>query len=139
MRLSQIQNFLAVVESGGIRAAARRLGISQPAITKSVRSLEADLHSRLLQRTPQGVVPTPSGRAFFARARVAHAELSKAAEEVSQLGGDKASSVTLGVGPLAAIAIVPEAVARFRRQFPRARIHVMEGYTHGLLPLVRLL
>jgi len=137
MRLRQIQNFVAVVESGSIRGAARKLGVSQPAITKSVRSLEAELHSRLFQRTPHGIVPTPSGRAFFARARIAHVELSKAEEEVAQIGSESAGSVTFGVGPLAAIVIVPEAVTRFRHQFPRARLRILEGYTHTLLPLVR--
>src|SRR5438093_1011742 len=85
MRLSQIRDFLAVVEAGGIRAAARKLGVSQPAITRSVRGLEAELRTRLLQRTPTGVVPTQSGRAFVARARAAQAELRKAEEEVDQL------------------------------------------------------
>jgi LysR family transcriptional regulator, regulator of abg operon len=136
MRLRQIQDFVAVVESGSIRAAARRLGVSQPAVTKSVRRLEAELNSRLVQRTPRGVVPTLSGRAFFARARAAQAELRKAEEELSQLGGDGAGSVTVGVVP-AAILIVPEAVVRFRHQFPRAKLRVLEGYTHTLLPLVR--
>ena len=42
MTLSQIRDFIAVVESGGIRAAARKLGVSQPAITRSVRGLETD-------------------------------------------------------------------------------------------------
>jgi LysR family transcriptional regulator of abg operon len=137
MRLRQIHDFVAVVESGSIRAAARKLGVSQPAITKSVRSLEAELHSRLVQRTPHGIVPTPSGRAFFARARVAQAELRKAEEEVTQLGGEGAGSVAFGVGPLATILIVPEAVTRFRQQFPRARLRILEGYTHTFLPLVR--
>src|SRR6267143_841188 len=86
MRLSQIRDFLAVVESGGIRAAARELGVSQPAITRSVRGREAELHTRLLQRTPTGVVPTQAGRAFLARARAAQAELRKAEEEADRLG-----------------------------------------------------
>src|SRR5258708_1155111 len=81
MRLRQIRDFLAVVESGSIRAAARKLGVSQPGITKSVRRLEAELHVQLMWRTPHGVVPTPSGRAFLARAQVAQSELRKAEEE----------------------------------------------------------
>ena len=83
MRLTQIRDFLAVVECGGIRAAARKLGVSQPTITKSVRSLEAELHVQLLGRNARGIVPTASGRAFFARARVAHSELRKAEEEAA--------------------------------------------------------
>src|SRR5258705_11931080 len=100
MRLSQIRDFLAVVESGGIRAAARELGVSQPAITRSVRRLEAELHTRLLQRTPTGVVPTQAGRAFLARARAAQAELRKAEGEADQLG-EKGGSVAFGVSPTA--------------------------------------
>src|SRR3981189_740669 len=113
MRLSQIRDFVAVVESGGIRAAARKLGVSQPAITRSVRGLEAELHARLLQRTPTGVVLTQPGRAFLPRARAAQAELRKAEEEVAQLG-EKVGWVASGVSPPAAI-MVPEAITRFRQ------------------------
>lgn len=137
MRLKQIRDFVAVVESGSIRAAARKLGVSQPAITKSVRSLETELHARLLQRTPHGVVPTPSGRAFFARARVAQVELRKATEEVAHLDGENEGSVAFGVGPTAAFLIVPEAFIYFRQRFRRARVRIMEGFPSVLLPLVR--
>jgi DNA-binding transcriptional LysR family regulator len=135
MRLSQIRDFLAVVESGGIRAAARKLGVSQPAITRSVRGLEAELHTRLLHRTPTGVVPTQSGRAFVARARAAQAELRKAEEEVDQLG-QAAGSVAFGVSPTSAM-MVPEAVARFRQQYPQTRVRIAEGLPQLLIPQVR--
>src|SRR5881397_1298300 len=113
MRLSQIRDFVAVVESGGIRAAARKLGVSQPAITRSVRRLEAQLHARLLQRTPTGVVLTQPGRAFLARARAAQAELRKAEEELDRLD-QKAGSVAFGVSPTSTM-LVPEAGNRFRK------------------------
>jgi DNA-binding transcriptional LysR family regulator len=135
MRLNQIRTFLTVVEAGGIRAAARGLGVSQPAITKSVRDLERELHVQLLQRTPHGIVLTRSGRAFFERARVAETELRKAEAEATRVEGE--GSVAFGVGPVAAILVVPEAVGRFRRQFPRARVRVVEGLAPALLPLVR--
>jgi LysR family transcriptional regulator, regulator of abg operon len=137
VRLTQIRDFLAVVECGGIRAAARKLGVSQPTITKSIRGLEAELHVQLLGRNTRGIVPTASGRAFFARARVAHTELRKAEEEAAEVGGSSAGSVTFGVGPTFAALIVPEAVARFRRQFPRARVRIVEGLARHLLPSVR--
>jgi DNA-binding transcriptional LysR family regulator len=133
--LSQIRDLVAVVESGSIRAAARRLGVSQPGITKSIQSLEAELHVQLVRRTPHGVVTTPSGRAFLARAQVAQAELRKAQEEAAQLDG--AGAVSVGVGPTSAFQIVPRAVARFRAQFPGARLRILEGVPRVLLPLVR--
>jgi LysR family transcriptional regulator of abg operon len=137
VRLTQIRDFIAVVECGGIRAAARKLGVSQPTITKSVRSLESELQLQLLGRNTNGIVPTASGRAFFARAKVAHTELRKAEEEAAQLGGPTGGAVAFGVGNLGATLIVPEAVARFRRQFPRANIRIVEGLAHRLLPSVR--
>jgi DNA-binding transcriptional LysR family regulator len=135
MTLSQIRDFIAVVESGGIRAAARKLGVSQPAITRSVRGLETELRARLLRRTPTGVVPTQPGRALFARARAAQAELRKAEEEVDQLA-QTTRAVAFGVSPTSAI-VVPEAVTRFRQQFPQARIHIAEGLPQSLIPMVR--
>ena len=135
MTLNQIRDFIAVVESGGIRAAARRLGVSQPAITRSVRGLETELRARLLRRTPTGVVPTQPGRALFTRARAAQAELRKAEEEVDQLA-QPARAVAFGVSPTSAI-MVAEAITRFRQQFPQARIHIAEGLPHSLIAMVR--
>jgi LysR family transcriptional regulator of abg operon len=135
MRLSQIRDFVAVVESGGIRAAARKLGVSQPAITRSVRSLETELHARLLRRTPTGVVPTQPGRALFARARAAQAELKKAEEEVENLG-QSAGAVAFGVSPTSAM-MVPEAITRFRAQHPQTRVRIAEGLPQLLIPMVR--
>lgn len=137
MRLSQIRDFLAVVESGSIRAGARNLEVAQPTITKSIRSLETELHAQLLQRTAHGVVLTAAGRAFFARARIVQAELGKAEEEVAQVAGEGAGSVALGIGPAAEVLMLAEAVTRFREQFPRSRIRVVQALGHALWPLVR--
>ena len=137
MRLTQIRDFLAVVERGGIRAAARQLGVSQPTITKSVRGLEDELGVQLLGRNSRGVVLTASGRAFFSHARAAHAELRKAEEEATEVGGAHTGSVAFGVGNLGIALIVPQAVADFRRQFPRAHLRIVEGLAHLLLPSLR--
>ena len=137
MRLNQIRVFLAVVESGSIRAAARSLEVSPPAVTKSIRQLEEELRVRLFERTQHGVVTTPAGRAFVARARVVRSELRKAAEEFARFSGEATGSVAIGAGPTEIALIVPEAVAEFRRQVPGAGVRVVEGRRPTLLPLVR--
>jgi LysR family transcriptional regulator, regulator of abg operon len=137
MRLTQIRDFLAVVESSGVRAAARKLGVAQPALSKSLRELEAELHVQLLRRSSRGVVLTPAGRAFHARAQAASTELRKAEEEAAQTGGSVAGSVKFSMGPVGVIAVLPEALARFRRQYPLARVSIVEGYGHLMLPDVR--
>jgi len=137
LRLKQIRDFVAVVETGSIRGAARKLGVSQPAITKSVRSLESELHAQLVNRTPQGILPTAAGKAFFARARAAQAELRKAQEEVTQLGDKGLGSVAIASGPMGMLLVVPEAVTRFREQFPLVRIRIIEAFATSFMPLVR--
>ena len=137
MRLKQIETFIAIVETGSIRAAARKLHVSQPAVTKSIRGLEDELHAQLLRRTPHGVVPTAAGRAFFTRVRVAHTEIRKAGEEVTRLGGESSGSISLGSGPLGMLLIVPDAVAQFRRECPLVRIRILEAFSRTFLPMLR--
>lgn len=136
LSLKQLETFVAVAETGSIRAAARGLQVSQPAITKSVRSLENGLHAQLVQRTPHGVTLTAVGRSFLTRVRVAQAELRKAQEEAAR-GGTGAGTVALGLGPVAAVMLAPQVLARFHRESPGAGIHVIEGFPPALLPLVR--
>lgn len=135
LSLKQLETFVAVAETGSIRAASRSLRVSQPAVTKSVHSLESGLHAQLLQRGPHGVTLTAVGRSFLARVRVAQAELRRAQEEAS--GGAGTATVALGLGPVAAVMLAPQVLARLHRESPGAGIRVMEGFPPALLPLVR--
>lgn len=137
MRLSQIRDFVAVVDAGSISAAARSLGVSQPGLTKSIGSLEAELNVSLLQRSPLGVSLTRYGRSFYARARAAHSELEKARQEVVHLAGERSGQVAVGFGPLAAALVLPGAVSSFHAQFPEVEVRLMEGFAHAVIPLVR--
>jgi LysR family transcriptional regulator, regulator of abg operon len=137
MRLTQVRDFVAVVDAGSISAAARSLGVSQPGLTKSIAALEAELNISLLQRTPRGVSLTRFGRAFYARAHAAHAELEKARQEVLQLAGARSGQVAIGFGPLAAALVLPAAVLAFQRHFPAVEVRLLEGFAHVVMPLVR--
>jgi len=137
MRLSQVRFFLAVIESGGIRAAARELAVSPAAITKSLRQLEESLHVRLFERTQHGAVPTAAGRAFVPRARAVRSELRKAEEECEEFAGGPARGVAFGGGPSTMFLIAPAALTQFRRDYPDARVRIVEGNSAVLLPMVR--
>jgi DNA-binding transcriptional LysR family regulator len=137
MRLRQIRDFVAVVQSGSLRAAARAIGVSQPAITKSIRQLEAELHVQLLQRNARGAAPTPAGKAFLARAKVIQTELRKAEDDLASFRGGMQGSVALGIAPAACMIIAPEAIQQFRRRYPEAAVRIVEGVNTALVPLVR--
>jgi len=137
MRLNQLRDFLAVAQTGSLRAAARTVGVSQPAITKSIRQLEEELQVQLLQRNARGAVTTPAGKVFLARARVVQTELRKAKDDLARLRGEHGGTVAFGVAPAACMLIVPEALVRFQRRQPHARTRIVEGVNTALLPLVR--
>src|SRR5688572_4235936 len=137
MRLNQIRDFVAVIEAGSLRAAARSLGLSQPAITKSLRQLEEELHVQLLQRNARGAAPTRAGMAFLARARAIQAELRRAEEDLAGFRGGSSGAVAFGIAPAACMLIVPDAVTQFRRRFPHAAVRIVEGVSTALLPQVR--
>ena len=137
LRLTQLRDFLAVVEAGSLRAAARAVGVSQPAITKSIRRLEAELSVQLLQRNARGAVATAAGKAFLSRARAVQAELRQAEEELDHFRGGRQGSVAFGVAPAATMLIVPDTMTQFRRRYPHAAVRIVEGVTGGLLPRLR--
>jgi DNA-binding transcriptional LysR family regulator len=137
MRLNQIRDFLATVEAGSIRAAARRLALSQPALTKSLRQLENELGAVLLTRGVRGARPTDLGRAFLARARGVSADLRRAREELDQLRGSRAGSLSIGAAPGPALGLLPAALARVRSRWPEAAIRVADVSPSGVVPGLR--
>lgn len=137
MRLTQIRDFLATVEAGSIRGAARALAVSQPALTKSLRLLENELGAALLVRGVRGARPTDLGRAFLVRARAITADLQRAREELAQLRGSESGSLSIGTAPGPALSLLPATLARVRARWPEATIRVMDVSPSGVLPALR--
>jgi LysR family transcriptional regulator of abg operon len=137
MRLNQLRDFIAVVEAGSLRSAAAKVGVSQPAITKSIRQLEQELHVQLLQRNARGAAVTRAGKTFLARARVIQGELRKAEDDLQELRGGEHGSVAFGVAPAACMLLVPDSLQHFRLSHPAADVRVVEGASAALVLLVR--
>lgn len=126
MKLQALQAVIAAVETGSLRAAARRLGMSQPALTKMVRELEAELGATLFERTTTGVLPTASGRVLYERARSATRELDEAAQQIMQMGGRMVGELGVGAVPLALLLLIPETLRTFSRECPEVMVHLRE-------------
>lgn len=78
--LREIECFLAVAEEGSFTAAARRLHLAQPPVTRHVRSLETKIGCQVFTRTPSGARLTEAGRAFYDETRGIPLRLAAAAE-----------------------------------------------------------
>ncbi len=137
MQLNQLRNFIAMVDAGSIREAARRLGISQPAATKSLRALEQELDAVLVQRNSRGVTLTDAGKAFVGRARAVQSELRQAQRELAQLAGQRSETVSVGVASVVGAWLIPAVLARYREERPDTTLRVVEGTQETLLPLLR--
>ncbi|HYF18531.1 MAG TPA: LysR substrate-binding domain-containing protein [Ramlibacter sp.] len=137
MKLQAIHHFLAVVDRGGFRAAAREVAVSQSAITASLKQLEEELGASLLLRTRQGVVLTPLGEAFLAHARAIDRESSRAKEEIAQLRGHWEGTVSFACSPGAGLRLVPDAVRAFRARHPHVKLRCSDGIYPGVLAGLR--
>lgn len=137
MRLQRIEQFIAVVDAGSLRGAARRLDMSQPALTRSLQQLERELGVQLLHRSVHGTALTAAGTAFLSRARVAEAELRKAAEEARRSGNDGSGLMSMGVSPVAASLLLPEMATTLLHQGVGTRLRLLEMAPSTLLPMVR--
>ena len=127
MRLSQIQDFIAVAEQGSVRAGAKARHVSAPALTKSLRALEDELHVPLFTRTGRGVVITRFGEAFLHRAKLIANEARKASEEMAQMLGGRGSSLCIGASVGPAYALLPGVLRRFRAQHPGVQVNLEGG------------
>lgn len=124
-RLGAMETFVYVVETGSFSAAARRLNIGQPAVSKAIAQLEARLAVRLLLRSTRGLTPTEAGLAFFERSKRAIEE----ADEADNAARGAASGLSGNLRICAAVTfgrlhIVPH-LGTFLEQNPDLNIDLM--------------
>ncbi len=137
MELRQLRHFVAVIECGNLSQAARKVHISQPALTRSIKTLEDLLRSRLLDRKPRGVVPTPAGEVFFQHAKLILNECARAKEEILGVESGAVGQVNIGIGAMFASFIIDDMVGRITAQFPNLSLSVFEGFYEDLVAQLR--
>lgn len=137
MQLRHVSAIVAVADTGSLRAAAKRLGVSQPSLTKAIREIETITGVGLLQKTVRGSVPTDAGRMFLVRARSILEEMRRVKEEMNLVAGVRDGSVTVGLSVGAALLLSGGAIETFMRTHPHVRICVIEGLFDQLISGVR--
>jgi len=126
MKLNQLRDFLAVAQHGGIRAAARELGLTQPSISKSIQQLEASLGVPLFDRTGRKLRLNRFGEAFLARTGGVVNQLRRAEDEIKQLRTESAGALSLSMGGVSLLTLLPGALLRFRKRFTDASVRLVE-------------
>jgi LysR family transcriptional regulator of gallate degradation len=127
----------AVAACGSETAAAQRLGVSQGAVHVRLRMLEHSARGSILARTRRGTTLLPAGEELLRHARVAGNELRIAYEELGGLLGTSHAFVTIGALPMAADALVPQAIAGLAAREPQVRVKIVDGTYEALLQQLR--
>lgn len=135
--LRQIECFLAVAEFGNFSRASRRMNLAQPALSQAIRDLEAELATRLFDRTTRRVELTEAGREFRASAQKIHEDLELAVQSVHELAERKRGRIRIAAPPLLAAVVLPQAIADFHRRHPGISVELADVGTEQILDSVR--
>src|ERR1700757_3869935 len=132
LKLRDLDILLAVVETGSMGKAAKRLNTSQPAVSKAVVELEDALGVRLVDRSRRGVVPTPYGLALAQRSVAIFNDLRQGVQDIDFLSDPTKGEIRIGTTEPIATAIVLPTVDRLSRKYPKLIFHVVAGDTGTL-------
>jgi DNA-binding transcriptional LysR family regulator len=133
LQLRHVQHAVALAEEGSYTAAARRLNLSQPALSRSIQTLEDLLGATLFDRTSAGIVPTYIGSIVLARGRLLLQDATSVEREIRLALGLETGSIKIGAGPYPANISVGTACGLLLRDHPRLRIDVRVADWQSLL------
>ncbi|MGO4329970.1 LysR family transcriptional regulator [Cupriavidus sp. 2TAF22] len=136
METRDLEYVLAVSAHGGIGRAAETLGISQPALSKAVQRVEAQIGLPLFERTANGMVPTQAGVQFMERARRIRLEYDDAIKEMQGVRTGEQGILRLGYSPSMPNALVLEACRQLVRERPVAKLRLRRRLARELMDLL---
>jgi LysR family nitrogen assimilation transcriptional regulator len=130
--LRQLGHFVRVAESGSISAAARSLGLAQPALSRSVRALEVNLRAHLFRRNGRGVQLTERGERFFDHAVGILRGTEAAARAVRDPSSELEGHVSIGLPPSVGKLLFLPLARRFRAAYPGATLALGQAVSSSL-------
>jgi DNA-binding transcriptional LysR family regulator len=133
----RLRVFREVAKHGSFSAAAGALGYTQPAVSRQIATLEAELGAVLVRRVPQGAVLTDAGLLLLDRADAILTRLDDTEAELRALAGLEQGRLRLATFASAAASIVPPAVVRFRARHPGVELNIVMADPIDSLPGLR--
>ncbi len=135
--------FMAVAETGSFSAAAERLYITQPAISKRIALLEQQLEARLFDRVGRQIQLTEAGRSLLPRARQVLMDVEDMARAIHDLSGEVGGKLRIGTSHHIGLHRLPPVLRQFSRDYPLVKLDIhfidseeaWEGVLHGELEM----
>jgi DNA-binding transcriptional LysR family regulator len=123
----QIRAFLAITECGSLGLAAESLHITQPALSRTIRRLEAQLGVPLFERRTTGMELTMFGQALFPHASLLNTENTLAVEQINALRGMGQGTIRIGAVASAAIMLLPVVLDHLLQAWPQLQVQITEA------------
>jgi DNA-binding transcriptional LysR family regulator len=144
MGMKELRQFVEVANQRSISKAAKRLNISQPALSRAIRQLEESYGVPLFTRTGAGVELSAYGSALYSRAVTILPALEEARDEIEQLQGRAKAVIRIATGDLWGLVILPGIIQKFSKSHPDVLVEVkieddgsrFEGLRRGIYDIV---
>ena len=136
-KFHHLRDFVAIARAKSARGAARVLGLTQPALSRSLNELEQEIGTNLFERHARGMALTPAGERFLVRAQAALEEVRRGFEEAGQTSGTMQGSVTVALASAPVLVMLPLAFPLFRRACPDVKLRIVEGLFPAVEPMLR--
>jgi DNA-binding transcriptional LysR family regulator len=134
--LLDLRAFLAIFDFGNFHKAAELLNLSQPALSRRIRTLETRLGTALFERSTRNVTPTSAGRKFEPIARRLLDELDSSILSISGMGERQSGHITIASIPTVATCLLPKVIRHFNRKYPLIRWRVLDRSPQEVLECV---
>jgi DNA-binding transcriptional LysR family regulator len=132
----ELKCFLSIARAGTINSAAQAVGMTQPALSRSLRRLEETLGAKLFDRHSSGMVLTQFGAALERHAQMLEFETSRVVEEIRMLNGAASGFVRVGVVPSVVSTLLMPTISAVSAAAPNVQIQVIEGAGDQMLTAV---
>jgi DNA-binding transcriptional LysR family regulator len=133
MELRALEYFVAVAEERHFTRAAVRMHVSQSGLSAAVKSLEAELHAALFERTTRRVQLTAAGAALLPEARRALAAARAGAEAVGAVQGLQSGTVSVGLMQQMGLVQLPRILVRYHQRYPGIHLRLRQAAATDLL------
>lgn len=134
MEIRQLRAFLAIAEAKTFTAGARRVNVTQAAISMQIRQLEDEVGLPLFTRTPRRVIMTEAGEYLLERARRIMREHDSALAEIAEVAGAEHGRLRIGsASAMFATRQLPSILQKLKTKFPNAEISVTSGTSQALV------
>ena len=137
MELRDIEYFAVVAEHKSIARAAETLGLSQPALSKSLRRLEQSVRAKVVKRTPTGIELTAVGTALLAQVSRLRLTLDDISREAADLGDGRAGHLRIATNPGLTFNLITEACNALRKEAPKVTLTIVIDSRMSLVNRVR--